>query len=160
MKYTLPIDVESDLILEYFEKKTIKDVFERAISEEDIAEKIRDYMSDISDYLMTENQNRKPEDIIKEVHDEFLFNIKLNMFLAANSCVMGVKAFYNYERRLAKQIYVLSKDKRYLETIVNLCGEAILRAYMQHYNPEVFSELEQEIRNAVSQNDEKQQTTS
>lgn len=160
MKYTLPIDVESDLILEYFEKEAIKKVFEKAISEDEIAAKIENYMGDIADYLMSENKNRKPEDIIKEVHDEFLFNVKLNMFLAANSCVMSVNAFYNYERRLAKQIYLLSKDKRYLETIINLCGEAILRAYMKHYNPEVFEELEEKIRDAVQKNDETTQATS
>lgn len=154
MKYTLPIDVESDLILEYFSKEPIRKVFDRAIGDDEISNLIQDYMSDILDYLITEIKDREVDDIAKEVENEFLFNIKLNVFLAANSCVLGVKAFYNYERRLAAQIYMLLKDKKYLETIVKLCGEAILRAYMQKYNPEVFAEMQEAITNMVNQNEE------
>lgn len=155
MKYTIPLDVESDLILEYFEKEPIKKVFTKAISEGEIKDSIEGYIGDISDYLISENKNRKTEDIIKEVHDEFLFNIKLNMFIAANSSIMQAKAFYNYERRLAKQMYLLTKDQKYMEAIINLCGEAILRAYMMHYNPEVFAEIQEDIGKAVKANEQK-----
>ena len=84
MKYTLPIDVESDLILEYFSKEPIRKVFDRAIGDDEISNLIQDYMSDIFDYLITEIKDREVDDIAKEVENEFLFNIKLNMFLAAN----------------------------------------------------------------------------